>query len=212
MSWRISLYCVPKKTVEEYREITQEDYDKSDKIFETLEKECVMFDTLTDIIGYSKDRDKFSTKLFKNNLEIENDMYFGTISKQQLLDIILEVRENHIIKWFDGRRIDAEDKLGEAWNDKVRPVYAPNHLSYEPWKYEDALLANQGEWNYKADRWKSKWFDDEENGYHYMNINLDLNNKWKVSDGFTYEYLIFDLIHILKIFDWEKDELVCIGG
>ena len=45
-----------------------------------------------------------------------------------------------------------------------------------------------------------------------MNINLDLNNKWKVSDGYTYEYLIFDLIHILKIFDWEKDELVCIGG
>ena len=27
MGWRISLYCVPKKTVEKYKDITQKEYD-----------------------------------------------------------------------------------------------------------------------------------------------------------------------------------------
>lgn len=28
MGWRISLYCVPKKTVEKYKDVTQEEYNK----------------------------------------------------------------------------------------------------------------------------------------------------------------------------------------
>ena len=216
MGWRISLYRVPKKTVEKYKNFTQEDYNKNpDEIFDVLEKDRIKYDTLTDIIGFcsAEDKDKFSSKLFNNKLNIEEDMYFGTISKEQFLNIIEEVRVNHIIEWFDGRRIDSPDKLGDAWNNKERPVYAPKYNNmFEPWTYENAMQANQGEWNIKADRWKYKWTNRETGKEHYLNINLDLDNKWEISGGYTYEYLIFDLIHILKIFDWENDYLVAIGG
>ena len=213
MGWRISLYCIPKKTVEKYRNITQEEWDSKEEIWDELQSDRIKYDTLTDVIS-SDTENKFSTKLFTNDLEIESDMYFGTISKEQFLNIIEDVMVNHILKWFDGRRIDGPDKLGEAWNDKDRPVYAPRYKSnlWGKWSYDDAMQANQGEWNMKADHWKHKWFDKEKDSWRYFEINLDLNNKWSVSNGYTYEYLIFDLIHILKIFDWENDVMVAIGG
>lgn len=215
MGWRISLYCVPKKTVEKYKNITQKEYDeKYEEIHDEFSKDCIRRDTLTNVIGYcsAEDKDKFSSKLFINKLDIEDDMYFGTVSKEQFLNIIEEVRVNHIIKWFDGRRIDGTDKLGESWNDKDKPVFSPNHLSWEKWGYEDAILANQGEWNIKADTWKYRWFDKEKNRYYYYHLDLNVDDKWKISGGMTYEYLIFELVHILKIFDWENDIIVAIGG
>jgi hypothetical protein len=215
MGWRISLYCVPKKTVEKYKNITQKEYDERyEEIHEEFSKDCIRRDTLTDVIGYcsAEDKDKFSSKLFINKLDIEDDMYFGTVSKEQFLNIIEEVRVNHIIKWFDGRRIDGTDKLGKSWNDKDKPVFSPNHLSWEKWSYEDAILANQGEWNMKADHWKYRWFDKEKNRYYYYDLDLNIDDKWKISGGMTYEYLIFELVHILKIFDWENDIIVAIGG
>jgi len=80
-----------------------------------------------------------------------------------------------------------------------------------PWTAEDARKANQMEWNFKANNWKYQWGGD--NGTtHYYNMNIDMDNKWEISGGNTYEYLIFDLIHILKILDWENNILMCIGG
>lgn len=63
------------------------------------------------------------------------------------------------------------------------------------------------EWNIKADSWKIRF--SHKNRYAYANI--DLEDKWRVSRGVSYEYLIFDLIHIYKIFDWENDVLLAIG-
>ena len=115
MGFRISLYRVPNEIVDKYRGFTEEDYETDDKgvMLDELEKECIKYDTLTDVI-MSDRNENFSTRLFKNKLEIESDMYFGTISQQQLLNIIEDVRVNHIIKWFDGRRVD-KDKLGDYW-------------------------------------------------------------------------------------------------
>ena len=205
MGWRISLYCVPKETADKYKDITQEEYDACGDVIDELEKEKIKYDTLTDVMC-SDTEGNFSTKFFKNELDIESDMYFGTISKEQLLNIIEEIRVNHIIKWFDGRRVDKDDKLGESW---VNPPY--RYLKSESWTPEEAMRANQEEWNFKAYTWKYRW--DGDNGTpHYYNMNIDMDNKWEISGGNTYEYLIFDLIHILKIFDWENNILMCIGG
>lgn len=205
MGYRISLYCVPKTVVEKYSEYTEEDYEKDENFFENLKKEKVKYDTLTDIIS-SDSNNKFSTPLFKNKLGIEDDMYFGTISKEQLLNIIKEVRENHISKWFSGR-IVTDKEVGETFR-KPRALYL---MKDEPWTPEEARKANQGEWNHKALLWRSH-FTDDDNNEKYFNIDVDIKNKWSVSGSNLYEYLIFDLIHILKIFNWESDELICIGG
>lgn len=59
---------------------------------------------------------------------------------------------------------------------------------------------------------KEKWIDEKTNVPYYFNINIDLNDKWSISGSWEYEYMIFDLIHLLKIFDWNNDTLVAIGG
>lgn len=212
MGFRISLYCISKEKAEKYSNYTEEDYDKDpDAFHDELTTEKIKYDTLTDVI-MSDNEDKFSTRLFKNKLDIETDCYFATISKQQLLNIIEDVRVNHILKWFDGRRVDGDEELGEAWQEKEHRIYAPNVKTFDvKWTAELAMKANQFEWNDKAAKWKYQ--RKEKNGStHYFNINIDEDNKWLVSGGDTYEYLIFDLIHILKIFDWENDVLLCIGG
>ena len=204
MGYRISLYCVPKTVVNKYREYKEEDYKNDDKFFDNLEKERVKYDTLTDVISSDKD-DSFSTPLFKNRLSIEDDMYFGTITKEQLLNIIEEVRSNHICKWFSGRVV-TDDEVGESFQKPTGWL-----VKDTPWTPEEARKANQGDWNHKARLWQFCHTCD--NGdVRYITINIDTKNKWLVSDCNLYEYLIFDLIHILKIFDWENDELICIGG
>lgn len=207
MGFRISLYRVPKEVVHKYENFTEDDYrtDKDGIMFDELQKERIIYDTLTDVIN-SDYADKFSSRLFKNKLSIEDDMTFGTISKEQLLNIIEEVRVNHILKWFEGRRIE-KNKLGESFSNP--PLYL---LKDHEWTLEEAMKANQIEWNIKASKWKWKWENEDNKMHHYLTINIDTNNKWVISGADTYEYLIFDLIHIFKIFDWENDVLVCIGG
>lgn len=205
MDYRISLYCVPKTVVKKYREYKEEDYKKDDNFFDNLEKDKVKYDTLTDVISSDKDN-SFSTPLFKNKLSIEEDMYFGTISKEQLLNIIEEVRNNYVSKWFSGRVV-TDNEVGETFQ-KPTALYLKKNIPYTP---EKARKANQIEWNYKADLWQ-RCYTRDNGDVGYFTINVNTKNKWLVSGGNLYEYLIFDLIHILKIFDWEKDELVCIGG
>lgn len=205
MGYRISLYCVPKKVVDKYREYKEEDYENNDDFLTNLEKDTVKYDTLTDVIS-SDDDNRFSTRLFKNRLSIEDDMYFGTISKEQLLNIIEEVRNNYVSKWFNDR-IVTDKEIGETFKNPTA-LYL---MKDEPWTPEEARKANQVEWNHKALLWKSH-FKNDKGEERYFNIDIDIKNKWLVSGGDLYEYLIFDLIHILKIFDWENDELICIGG
>ena len=205
MGYRISLYCVPKKVVNQYREYKEEDYEKDDDFLTNLEKDTVKYDTLTDVISSDNDN-RFSTRLFKNRLSIEDDMYFGTISKEQLLNIIEEVRNNYVSKWFNNR-IVTDKEIGETFKNPTA-LYL---MKDEPWTPEEARKANQGEWNHKALLWRNH-FKNKNGEERYFNINIDTKNKWLVSGSDLYEYSIFDLIHILKIFDWENDELICIGG
>ena len=202
MGWRISLYRLTKKTADKWKDITREQYHTEevwDKMYEELTSECIFYDTLTDILR--RDREKqLHDDYFKNDVDDPN-MAVITISKEQFLSIIMEVREK-IIEWFDGRRIDAKGELGSCFKEKP--------LMGEPWNTQTAMEANQGEWNIKADRWKIRFKGNEsDKEYHYPNI--DLTDKWKVSGGWSYEYLIFDLIHIYKIFDWDNDVLLAIG-
>ncbi len=204
MGFRTSLYRVSIETVDKYRNVTQEEFDKNyDEIYDNFHKECIKSDTLTDIICEDTDGE-LSTKLFTNKLEIEDDLLFATVNKEQFLKIIEKVRLK-IIDWFDGRKVDVDKdgnyKLGKSWKEKYMSNFTP----------EKCLQANQGEWNRKGDKWQYKWHN-EDNTDGYLTINLDMNNKWIISDDWSYEYCIFDLIHILKIFDWDKSVIVAIGG
>lgn len=204
MGFRISLYRVPIEIVNKYHNVANDEFNKNwETINKELEKECIKSDTLTDII-LEDNYNELSTKLFTNELDIEDDKLYATINKEQFIKVIKKVREK-IINWFYGRRVnidkDGNYKLGEYWTEKCHSKFTP----------EECLQANQGEWNHKGYKWQTKW-NNEDNTNGYIIINLDTNKKWIISDDWSYEYCIFDLIHILKMFDWDNDVIVAIGG
>ena len=202
MGYRISLYRCPKKDVDEIRDITNEDVEKSGwGIFDVLKKEQIKFDTLANVLDTGKEvEDGLCSRIFTNKLDAEDDQSFYTISKEQMLNIIEYIRKNNIYDYMMSHTVDYDKKeIGEGlnpygitttWNDAVRQVCLDAR--------SDASL------------WDNYWTDD--NGTkHYMNIDLS-DNKWWISDGMSYRYAIFNFIHILKCFDWDNDYLVAIGG
>lgn len=206
MGWRISLYRLPKQTADKWKGITEEQYHTEevwDKLYEDLHSECIFYDTLTDIICEDRDK-KLHSDFFVNDIDTYESAFI-TISKEQFLNIIEEVRQR-IIWWFDGRKVN-NDELGDYWKNPTS-LYIKHGA---PWTADSAMNENQKEWNDKAYKWKVQYKNKKtDTEYHYLNI--ELTDKWKVSGGWSYEYLIFDLIHIYKIFDWDNDVLLAIGG
>lgn len=201
MGYRISLYRCPKKDVDEIKDITNEDVEKSGwGIFDVLKKEQIKFDTLANVLDTGREvEDGLCSRIFTNRLDAEDDQSFYTISKDQMLNIIEYIRKNNIYDYMVSHTVDYDKKeIGEGlnpygitttWNDAVRQVCL------------DA--------RFDASLWDNYWTDDD-GTKHYMNIDLS-DNKWWISDGMSYRYAIFNFIHILKCFDWENDYLIAIG-
>ena len=202
MGYRISLYRCPKKDVDEIRDITNEDVEKSGwGIFDVLEKEQIKFNTLANVLDTGREvEDGLCSRIFTNRLDAEDDQSFYTISKEQMLNIIEYIRKNNIYDYMMSHTVDYDKKeIGEGlnpygitttWNDAVRQVCL------------DA--------RFDANLWDNYWTGDD-GTKHYMNIDLS-DNKWWISNGMSYKYAIFNFIHILKCFDWDNDYLVAIGG
>ena len=202
MGYRISLYRCPKKDVDEIRNITNEDVEKSGwGVFDVLKQEQIKFDTLANVLDTGREvEDDLCSRIFTNRLDVEDDQSFYTISKEQMLNIIEYIRKNNIYDYMMSHTVDYDKKeIGEGlnpyeitttWNDAVRQVCLDAR--------SDASL------------WDNYWTDDN-GAKHYMNIDLS-DNKWWISDGMSYRYAIFNFIHILKCFDWENDYLIAIGG
>jgi hypothetical protein len=202
MGFRISLYRCPKKDVDAIRNITDEEY-KNTNIFEILEKDRIKYDTLAWVLDTGDaEKENLCSKLFNNKLEIESDMSFNTISKEQLLNIIEYIRKNNIYDYYMSHTVDYDkQEIGKEITGKY---------SWEKPTWEEAVRKVCIDARFDAECWNSYWIDDD-GTKHFMNIDLS-DNKWWISNGMSYRYAIFNFIHILKCFDWENDYLVAIGG
>lgn len=203
MGYRISLYKCPKKDVDEIRDITNEDVEKSESdIFDVLKKEQIRYDTLANVLDTGTEvEDGLCSRIFTNKLNVEDYQSFYTISKEQMLNIIEYIRKNNIYDYMMSHTVDYDKKeIGEGlterfgksvtWDDVVRKVCIDARFDVE--------------------LWGNCWTGDD-GTKHYINIDLS-DNKWWISNGISYKYAIFNFIHILKCFDWDNDYLVAIGG
>ena len=203
MGYRISLYRCPKKDVDEIRDITNEDVEKSGwGIFNVLEKEQIKYDTLANVLDTGKEVENgLCSRIFTNRLDAEDDQSFYTISKEQMLNIIEYIRKNNIYDYMMSHTVDYDKKIiGEGLTGKFG--------EYVTW--DDAVRLVCIDARSDASLWDNYWIGDD-GTKHYMNIDLS-DNKWWISDGMSYKYAIFNFIHILKCFDWDNDYLVAIGG
>ena len=56
----------------------------------------------------------------------------------------------------------------------------------------------------------TKYFHGKVHWKDFM-VNINLENKWDVQNTWTYEYELFNLVHILKTIDWDKQLLFVHG-
>ena len=211
MGYRISLYRCPKKDVDEIRDITNEDVEKSEwGIFDVLKKEQIKFDTLANVLDTGKEvEDGLCSRIFTNKLDAEYDGSFYTISKEQLLNIIEYIRKNNIYDYMMSRTVDYNKKeIGKRLSPYGITTTWDNAVKQACW--DNAVREVCIDARFDAELWDNYWINDD-GTKHYMNIDLS-SNKWWISNGMSYRYAIFNFIHILKCFDWDNDYLVAIGG
>ena len=211
MGYRISLYRCPKKDVDEIRDITNEDVEKSEwGIFDVLKIEQIKFDTLANVLDTGKEvEDGLCSRIFTNKLDAEYDGSFYTISKEQLLNIIEYIRKNNIYDYMMSRTVDYNKKeIGKRLSPYGITTTWDNAVKQACW--DNAVREVCIDARFDAELWNNYWIGDD-GTKHYMNIDLS-DNKWWISNGMSYKYVIFNFIHILKCFDWDNDYLVAIGG
>jgi len=202
MGYRISLYRCPKEEVDAIRNVTDEEfYDKN--VLGILEKDRIKYDTLAWVLDTGdEEKNNLCSRLFTNQLEIECDMSFYTISKEQLMNIIEYIRKNNIYDYMMSHTVDYDKGIiGDAITGKY---------SWEKPSWEEAVRKVCLDARFEAKTWADGWKDDD-GTMHYMNVDLT-DNKWWISNGMTYKYAIFNFIHILKCFDWDNDYLIATGG
>lgn len=204
MGYRISLYRCPKEDVDAIRNITDEEIKKTDLNFiEILEKDQIKYDTLAHVLDTgTQEKDGFCSRIFNNKLNIEQDMSFYTISKEQLKNIIERIRSYNIFDWKWGNTVDYDNKeIGQ---------YISGKLSWEKPTWEEAVRKVCIDSRFEARMWNDYYIEDD-GSKQYRNVDLS-DNKWWITNGMGYEYCIFNFIHIFKCFDWDNDYLVAIGG
>ena len=202
MGYRISLYRCPKKDIDPIRNITNEEFDY-DKVSKIIYKEQIKFDTLAYVLDTGKEiEENLCSRMFTNKLDIECDLSFYIISREQLLNIIEYIRKHNIFEYMWSHTVDYDNKeIGENITGKY---------SWEKPTFEEAVRKVCIDARFDARTWADGW-KDENGNIHYMNIDVS-DNKWWISDGMSYKYGIFNFVHILKCFDWENDYLVATGG
>ena len=187
MGYRISLYRCPKEDVDAIRNITNKDYDKSDgDILDVLKKDMIKYDTLAHVLDTGTEvSDGFCSRLFTNDLKIECDQTFYTISKEQLKKIIERIREYNIFEWQWENTVDYDNKvIGDKIHNKIR---------WEKPTWEDAVRQVCIDARFRARMWND-YYTEADGSKRFTNIDLS-DNKWWITNGMGYEYCIFNFIH-----------------
>lgn len=202
MGYRISLYCTPKEQVDAIREITYKDVVETDfDILHQLEGELIKYDTLANVLDTGHEEElNLCTRIFKNNLDVECEESFYTISKEQLKNIIYYICQHNNYEHMLDRDVDYDKKEVGKWY-KERFWFVDERFDVS---VRSLCVDHQN----KTNKWKT--YTDKNGDTKCANVDLD--SKWFVTDAWTYEYYVFNLVHLYKIFDWDNNYLVAIGG
>lgn len=202
MGYRISLYCTPKEQVDAIRNITDKEVNETDgDVLNQLHGEFIKYDTLANVLdtGY-EEKYNLCSRVFNNRLSWEDDCSYYTISKEQLRNIIMYICENNNYKFLNSRCPDYENKEPGEWY-KNR-TYLNSDL------FDENLKDICRDYKYNTESWKT--YQDENGNIECRNI--DLENKWFITNIWSYQYCVLNFVYLYKIFDWEHNYLIAIGG
>ena len=199
MGYRHYLYAVPKKQVEEIRACkTIKDwidfakrhdyrYDEDDEWLPPYRVGKKLYELGKHSgIGFKLESERPSMFTSEELKKRYKDDGFALLTKDDFKAVIEAYRQK-IVDWFE--RLLSPDKSPITFNK----------LSKEERK--------RLEWEYeirdKLDSWSGKYCG-------ILPIDLD-ESRERITGDWSYEYAIFELVRLYKIFDWENDDLVLVG-
>lgn len=203
MGYRISLYSTPKQQVDAIRDITDKEVNETEyDVFNELTGERIKYDTLANVLdtGYEEENNLCS-RIFKNRLNAEEDMSFYTISKEQLKNIIYYICQHNIYEFRQSKIVDYENRKPSEW-------YRRFSTGDDSVLFEASVRTLCNDYEFQTNHWKVRTNEDGQTTC--LNVNLD--DKWTITDGYSYDFYIFNLVYLYKVFDWENNYLVAIGG
>lgn len=190
MGYRHYLYAVPKKQVDEILECkTNEDW--------------IDFAKLNDYL-YDEDDEWFppyrvGKKLYE--LGKHSGIGFKLESKRPSLFTSEELKERYSDDVFALLTKEDFKAIIEEYRQKI-VNWLQSLLNPED-DEERKHLAIKHEIQDKIDSWSGKYFG-------ISPIDLD-ESRERITGDWSYEYAIFELVRLYKIFDWENDDLVLVG-
>lgn len=205
MGYRHYLYAIPKKQVAEIQ------------LCKTNDDWC----NFAENYGYKVNRDycgdrsgwvsphKIGTELY--GLGKYSEIGFKLESERPSLFTSEELKERYSDDGFALLTKDDFKTVIEAYRQKIvdwlQSLLNPNEsriVSTKLSKEERKHL----EWEYeikdKLDSWSGKYFGG------ILPIDLD-ESRERITGDWSYEYAIFELVRVYKVFDWENNDLVLVG-
>lgn len=186
MGWRVSYYQADKtQPLKHHR-------DKNGYEWVEINGKEVMNNQGTDFWLELKHDDEFQKEI--KCLHPHPDCDYYSITKEGFKRIILAYRQRIID--YHRQALENEENPNIVERDWGRCRQTPREL------IQDELR-----------EWEMEYQDERSEGEkrRYFNINLT-DGKELLSGSWKYKYAIFDMIYLLKTFDWEKYAMVVYGG
>lgn len=200
MGYRHYLYAVPKKQVSEIQGCkTNEDWCKLAENYGYK----VSWDYCDDGSGWFSPY-KVGTELYE--LGKYSEIAFKLESERPSLLTSDELKERYSDYGFALLTKDDFKAVIEAYRQKVVDWFQ-SLLNPEKSQIITSKLSKEERWKYaiedKLDKWSGKYFG-------ISPFDLD-ENKEAITTSWCYEYSIFELVRLYKVFDWENNDLVLMG-
>ena len=227
MGYRLTFYKIEKKKLDEVVDWTDDNFkcDDDDRSgYEELRdnSEQVMFDCTNwlyfdeyDEIYRSGQEDKIWSRMFNNKLDIESDMSFMKMDKEQFKGFIDMVR-HHITDMYDRRYIKLwkNEELNDLYGGKIKGDELENKYSSavgikdkKNFNVLDKLIENTKEVNRRRDMWNIFYRHDED-FWEYV----EGHGKSKVSFTDDWESCLCNLMYLYRTVDWDDESIMVIGG
>ena len=227
MGYRLSFYKIEKKKLDEVADWTDDNFKCDDDYRNGYDELCdnaeeVMFDCTNwlyfdefDEICHSGQEDKIWSRMFNNKLDIESDMSFMKMDKEQFKGFIDMVR-HHITDMYDRRYIKLwkNEELNDLYVGKIKGDELENKYSSavgikdeKNFNLLDKLIESAKEVNRRRDLWNIFYRHDED-FWEYV----EGNGKTKVSFTDDWESCLCNLMYLYRTVDWDDESIMVIGG
>lgn len=137
-------------------------------------------------IGFKLESERPSLFTSEELKERYSDNGFALLTKDDFKAVIEDYRQK-IVDWFQSL-LNVDDRICFS-----------EELTKEQYQFEELKREVQD----KIDSWSGKYFG-------ISPIDLD-ESRERITGDWSYEYAIFELVRVYKVFDWENDDLVLMG-